>query len=146
MPKYSFSCECGMEFTRVLRIGENLTHTCPSCSQTASRVFDGFGFGFAEGKTPGNSGVAKLDVPTADNIVGRDAEKRHEYLAARDEVKAKVREGGGTHSVTRVNGTDESGRPYTEYVAAPGVKERRKAEAATIKSALTDSKTRVELD
>lgn len=129
MPRYTFECTgCNTQFTRTLKMGDHPTHACPSCGQEASRLWDGqkFGFDFAAGGTPGNSGVSKQDNPTADQVVGRDAERRWGEIHARDEVKQKVREKGGTHALTRRQGV-ENGQPYVEYGAGgePVLEHRR---------------------
>ena len=115
MPRYTFDCvNCNARFTKTLKTGEHPTHGCPECGEEAPRLFDGqgFGFDFAEGKTPGNSGVTKQDYPTADQAVGRSAEARWGEVTARKQVKDKVREVGGTHALIRRNGSD-----YVEYEA-----------------------------
>ena len=118
MPKYTFQCTCGVKFDRNLKMGEHKKHPCPDCSKPAPRKWagQGFGFGFAPGKTPGNSGVTKDDYPTADHLVGRSAEVRWSEIESRNEVKARVREGGGTHALIRRHG-GEKGQTYTEYTA-----------------------------
>ena len=131
MPKYTFECgECRTQFTRKLRIGEHLDHPCPSCGSPAPRLWDGetFGFGFKDSPTaaPGNSGVSKDDYPTADQAVGKDAERRWGELHARDKVKDEVRQKGGHHALQRKHGV-EAGKPYIEYAAgSDAVIERRK--------------------
>jgi putative FmdB family regulatory protein len=113
MPKYTFACECGLEFTRNLKMGEHKTHDCPNCHESAARVFEGFGFGFAQGKSaPANSGVTKHDYPTGDYAVGMSADKRWEEYRAREKVKAEVRKVGGNRALIRKNGAD-----YIEYEA-----------------------------
>lgn len=123
MPKYSFECECGLQFTRTLKMGEHKTHECPNCKDDAARVFEGFGFSFAQGgAAPGNSGVTKHDYPTADQAVGMSADKRWEEYRAREKVKDKVREVGGNRALIRENGPD-----YVEYKAGgQGTIETRK--------------------
>lgn len=113
MPKYSFECECGTQFSKTLKMGEHPTHECPNCEQEAPRVWEGFGFSFAPGgSAPANSGVAKHDYPTADYAVGRDADSRWAEYRARERVKDKVREVGGSRALIRKNGQD-----YVEYTA-----------------------------
>lgn len=136
MPKYSFSCqnpECGLSFDRMLKMAEHLTHVCPSCQETAPRVFDGQGFAFAFQTPPakeGNSGVHKDDHPTADHAVGRSATRRWALYRERAKVKDAAREGGGTHKLARVDGPG-----YTEYetLTAP----RAEARKALVPKALT---------
>lgn len=113
MPKYSFSCECGLEFMRTLKMGDHKTHECPNCQEAAPRVFEGFGFAFAPGgSAPANSGVTKHDYPTDDYVVGSSADKRWAEYQAREKVKAQVRKVGGNRALIRKNGTD-----YIEYEA-----------------------------
>lgn len=115
MPKYTFECsECSTRFTRNLKMGEHPTNTCPSCGEVAPRLFEGFGFDFQEGKVSGNSGVSKQDYPTADQAVGRDAEKRWAELDGRGKVKDEVRRRAGSHALSRKQGV-EGGKPYVEY-------------------------------
>lgn len=113
MPKFTFSCRCKLTFTRNLPLGDHKTHTCPACSQQATRVLEGFGFNFSQGgKAPGNSGVAKHDYPTADQVVGSDADKRWDIYNEREKVKQKVRKVGGHRALIRRNGEN-----HIEYVA-----------------------------
>jgi putative FmdB family regulatory protein len=116
MPRYTFECGCGVRFSKNLRIGEHPTHSCPSCGEDAPRFWEGesFGFGFQEGAVPGNSGVSKHDYPTADQVVGSDAEKRWAELRERDKVKQAVRAKGGHQALIRKHG-QEKGQPYIEY-------------------------------
>lgn len=130
MPRYTFECaSCSTRFSRKLKMGEHPTHPCLSCGAEADRFWEGesFGFDFQEGSVPGNSGVSKQDYPTADQAVGRDAEKRWEQLRARDEVKDRVRQVGGHRALQRQHGV-EGGKPYIEYQAAGEklIKGRRK--------------------
>ena len=128
MPKFSFDCKCGTRFSRTLKMGEHQTYPCPACGNDAPRLWEGFGFNFAAGGTaPGNSGVTKHDYPTDDFVVGRDAEARWQDHFAREEVKNKVRAGGGSRTLIRKNGKD-----YVEYVAANEkklVEDRKKVSA-----------------
>jgi hypothetical protein len=104
MPKFMFQCQsCDLQFERTLKAGTHENHICPQCSQPAPRYWDGQGFApqFQEGQVPGNSGVAKLDYPTADQAVGSSADKRWEQYQERDGVKNKVRGVGGTHKLIR---------------------------------------------
>lgn len=114
MPKYSFECSnCSTHFSRNLKMGEHPTHECPNCHEEAPRAWEGFGFSFARGgSAPANSGVAKHDYPSADQVVGHDAEKRWAEYRAREQVKDKVREVGGSRALVRKNGKD-----YVEYAA-----------------------------
>lgn len=120
MPRYTFECQtegCTLKFERTLKIGDHNSHECPNCKEVAPRVMEGFEFGFKEtpGKT-GNSGVHKDDYPTADQAVGRDAEKRWSHLTERDKVKGKAREMGQTHALMR-----RTGPGYVEYEPMSGV-------------------------
>ncbi len=74
----------------------------------------GFGFGFAASPTaaPANTGVAKNDYPTSDQIVGSHAEARWERYNEREKVKSKVREVAGGRTLVRRTGSD-----YIEYQA-----------------------------
>jgi putative FmdB family regulatory protein len=122
MPKFTFECSiCNVRFTRTLKMGEHPDHPCPSCKQPAPRHWpgEGFAFDFAEGgHAPANSGVTKHDYPTADQAVGRSAEKRWAEYAERDKVKAQVREVGGTHALNRTNSPEKSGQhSYIQYTA-----------------------------
>lgn len=124
MPKYSFECTCGLMFTRTLKMGDHQNHPCPNCKGDAPRVFEGFGFNFAESAAaaPGNSGVSKHDYPTADQAVGASADKRWAEYREREKVKQKVREAGGNRALVR-----ENGRDYIEYRAGgPATIETRK--------------------
>lgn len=105
MPKYIFECQdCNIKFERNLKIGDHTTHECPKCKGDAPQVIDGFAFGFADGKgDPANSGVHKHDYPTADQAVGKDAEKRWATVHAREQVKAEARKQGGTEALIRHN-------------------------------------------
>lgn len=111
MPKFTFECEfCATRFSRTLKMGVHKTHPCPSCKAPAARFWPGQGFGFdfaaTEGTSSGNSGVAKHDYPTADQAVGRSADSRWQEMAARGEVKDKVREVGGSRALIRRTGKD----------------------------------------
>jgi putative FmdB family regulatory protein len=117
MPKYTFECaHCSVRFDRNLKMGEHPTHECPSCKGLAPRFFsgNGFGFGFSSHKSssPANTGVHGQDYPTADMVVGRSAEERWNTYRARDEVKKKVRKGGGSPPLSRVDGDG-----YIEYAS-----------------------------
>jgi putative FmdB family regulatory protein len=139
MPKYSFECKCGMQFTRTLKMGDHQSHSCPSCSEPAPRVFEGFGFNFAQGgSAPANSGVAKHDYPTADLAVGKSADDRWAEIRARDSVKDKVRQVGGTPKLVRKNGP---GNEYVEYTPAqPKLIEHRKDVVHSVRKAVESGK------
>jgi len=116
MPRYTFECvDCHTRFTKSLKMGDHPSYGCPECGSEAPRLWNGESFGFdfsVEGNSPGNSGVTKHDYPSADQAVGRSSEVRWQEIRARDAVKEKVREKGGTHALIRRNGTD-----YIEYEA-----------------------------
>lgn len=117
MPKYAFECAaCGTQFDRTLKMGDHPTHPCPSCSDEATRVWmgQGFGFGFAASPTaaPANTGVSKNDYPTSDQIVGSHSEARWERYNEREKVKSKVREVSGARPLVRRMGSD-----FIEYQA-----------------------------
>lgn len=103
MPVYTFECqECNVRFDRNMKIGEYPAHECPSCSEPAPRIIDGFSFAFAPGSSStANSGVHDHDYPSADKMVGRDSEKKWEFMGERDKAKASAREAGGTHALQR---------------------------------------------
>lgn len=141
MPKYVFECpDCDLQFSRSLKMGEHPHHSCPNCGSQAERQWkgNGFGFGFAEGKTPGNSGVTKDDYPTADHAVGKSADRRWIEVTEREKAKEKVREASGHRALNRTHGP---GNKHIEYKAggealvkvrkklADGVNKRLLAEA-----------------
>jgi hypothetical protein len=97
-------------------MGEHPHHACPNCGAQAPRQWNGakFGFDFAEGKTPGNSGVSKDDYPTADQAVGKSAEARWAEYDERAKVKEKVREVGGHRALARTHG---DGNRHIEYTS-----------------------------
>ena len=95
-----------MRFERTLKLGTHVTHPCPHCEEESPQVIEGFAFGFAEGSTIANSGVHKLDYPTADQAVGRDADKSWEVITARDVVKTEARKTGGTEALIRYHSRD----------------------------------------
>jgi putative FmdB family regulatory protein len=125
MPKYTFECQpCNLQFSRTLKMGEHKDHVCPQCKKAAPRYYpgQGFAFDFAEGATPGNSGVSKHDNPTADQAVGSNADKRWAHYRARARVKDQVRAGGGTHKLIR---RDLPGETEYEAMTEPVAKARR---------------------
>jgi putative FmdB family regulatory protein len=110
VPRYVFECnDCSLEFERTLKMAENLTHACPQCGEDAFRVWDGnMSFGF-KGSTTGstaNTGVHVDDYPTADKVVGRDAEARWAQYHERERVKQEARALGGTHALIRRTSRD----------------------------------------
>ncbi len=118
MPKYVFECQnedCNCRFERILKIGDHLTHTCPSCGEEAPRWLpgEGFAFGFKqETEKAGNSGVHKEDYPTADHAVGRSAEERWGEYEERKKVKEVARKAGQTHALVRYDNTKEAAVEY----------------------------------
>lgn len=125
MPKYVFECEdCAVRFDRTLKMGDHITHPCPSCKEEAPQVIEGFAFAFAKGNGPvANSGVHDHDYPTADKAVGRSSDERWTYLSERDQAKAKAREAGATHALMRSHGPG-----YVEYtpMSTNGMEARRR--------------------
>lgn len=97
-------------------MGVHSTHECPSCKDEAPRVWEGQGFGFdfavTEGTQNANSGVTKHDYPTADIAVGMHAAGRWEEIRAREELKRKVRQGGGGRALLRQDAPDHT---YIDY-------------------------------
>lgn len=114
MPLYQFECgECSLEFERTLKMADNLLHPCPSCGVDAFRVWDGsmnFGFTGSQTGATANTGVHKEDYPTADHVVGRDAEARWGEFHERQKVKNAARSQGDTHALIRHNHRD-----YIDY-------------------------------
>lgn len=108
MPKYNFECEpCNLKFERNLKVGDHVSHECPSCHDSAPLIVTDFGFAFAEGTgAQANSGVHGHDYPTADQAVGRSAAKRWDHIRSREQVKKKAREQGETHALIRHSGKD----------------------------------------
>lgn len=134
MPKYSFVCDtCVLGFERSLKMGEHPHYPCPSCKADATRVWEdtGLAFGFTDSSNnaPANSGVHKEDYPTADHLIGKDAEKRWGVLHEREKVKAAAREQGGSHALIRTT-ADE----FIDYepMSNVGRDARRKLARATI--------------
>ena len=133
MPQYTFHCQpCNLQFKKRLVIGDYPEYKCPACKKKAPRKLEAFGFGFAEGKGTAlaNSGVSKHDYPTADQIVGRSAEKRWSEIEVRNEAKAKFREETGAMALSRQT-IQEGNQEVTEYRALqePQFKARKKMEA-----------------
>ena len=117
MPQYVFECQhegCNLRFEKSLKMGDYTTYECPNCRDQAPRIVEGFAFGFKDtpGAPPGNTGVHKEDYPTADHIVGKDADKRWAQHKERDAVKNQVRQVSTTHALTRRTAKDGS---YVEY-------------------------------
>jgi putative FmdB family regulatory protein len=132
MPKYAFECtECSLQFERNLRIGEHITHDCPSCKEPAPLVISGFGFAFSAGTgATANSGVHDQDYPTADKAVGRSAEQRWEVIRRREAVKKAAREQGGTHALIRRTGDN-----FIDYepMSDVGIKARKQLAQETFR-------------
>ncbi len=133
MPRYTFECVyCEVRFERNLKMGDWVEHPCPGdCQEMAPRIMEGFAFQFAAGgASPANSGVHDQDYPTADKIVGRDADARWDFMQARDTAKNDLRAKNGKSAMKRVGHKDGS----IEYrsMAKPEVDARRKLADATI--------------
>lgn len=134
MPQYTFICDsCVVEFDRTLKMGEHATHPCPSCSEPANRVWENTGIAYGFKDSPGtaiaNTGVHKEDYPTADHLIGKDAEKRWGEINEREKVKAEARKKGGTHALIRHNAAD-----HIDYepMSQTGRNARRQLAKATI--------------
>jgi len=116
MPKYTFECQCGLRFDRVLKMEEHPTHGCPACHEEAPRLLSGVGFGFAFAANVNtvspNTGVHDLDYPSADKAVGRSADNRWQTYHDRASVKDKVRKVAGVQQLARVDGEG-----YTDYTS-----------------------------
>lgn len=141
MPKYVFECEgCSLKFERNLRMGDHPTHACPSCKGSAPQVMEGFGFAFArkEGAPIGNTGVHKDDYPTADQLVGRDADSRWETYNEKEKVKRQLRTQDGTHALRRKDGAS-----YIEYqTLSSGERDARRKTAKQALQAMREVKER----
>jgi len=139
MPAYTFTCEaCNIEFERTLKMAEHLSHPCPSCGQDSARDWgsDAMSFGFKGDQTgsTANTGVHDNDYPTADKVVGRDADVRWAMINEREKVKAEARRQGGTHALIRHNSRD-----YIDYepMTPGGRTARRNLAKAAIESVRT---------
>jgi putative FmdB family regulatory protein len=135
MPQYAFECSaCNLQFSRNLKMGDHKTHTCPSCKEQASRVWEGQGFGFdfaqTEGTHQANSGVTKHDYPTADVIVGMSAEARWNEIHAREEVKQKVRQATGQRVIRRQDAPDHTYIDYSSVTSEQNEARKRLIEDA----------------
>lgn len=133
MPQYTFYCKgCNLQFKCRLKMGDHKTHKCASCKGEATRVLQGFGFDFAQtaATSKANSGVTKHDYPTADNIVGRSAEKKWDQIYARNVAKDKFRQETGAVALSRKDSV-EAGQIVTEYkpLHRPQFDARKKQEA-----------------
>lgn len=89
----------------------------------------GFGFQFADspGTDKANTGVTKVDYPTADQAVGRSADLRWKMMKERDAVKAEARKQGGTNALIRRH----SGRAIDYEPMSQAGREARKQLAKT---------------
>lgn len=115
MPIYEFKCpSCSTVFEDRFRERDVKSHPCPECGTEAKRKLSGFGFQFASGKIPGNTGVDSLDSDV-DKVVGRDADKRWEAIKNRNAYKRQVQhDNGGIGKVPLAK------NPITgEYVPVP---------------------------
>ena len=112
MPRYVFECQdCNVRFERTLAMALHITHPCPKCGDEAPQIIEGFAFGFTPSQTAtANTGVHKLDYPTADQAVGSDADRRWGEIHEREKVKAEARRQGGTEALIRHNSKD-----YIDY-------------------------------
>lgn len=134
MPKYTFVCDaCVIEFDRNLKMDQHLTHPCPSCTGAAPRLWEaaGISFNFADSPngSPANSGVHKEDYPTADHLIGKDADKRWGMINEREKVKNAARVQGDTHALIRTGTAD-----YLDYepMSDTGLNARRRLAKATL--------------
>ena len=121
MPKYKFECpHCEVHFSRNLKMDDHPSHPCPSCRIPAPRLWmgQGFGFGFTgvQSGSTANTGVSKIDNPTADQVVGSSADKRWEHISERERVKEQVRALSGQRALNRQDGG--GGIDYTAGDAA----------------------------
>ena len=125
-------------------MGDHPTHPCPECQELAPRILDqeGFAFAFAqpESAPPGNTGVHKDDYPTADHIVGRDAEQRWGSYDEQAKIKKAAREKGETHALIRHQGAD-----YIDYepMTEGGLDARKKLVKRAITATETARKSRL---
>jgi len=95
MPIFEFKCaSCSLRFEKLVRKKDVDTYPCPSCEKDAKKKLSGFGFRFASGKTPGNTGVDSLDR-SVDKAVGRDADLRWEAVKNRNAYKRQVQHDNG---------------------------------------------------
>jgi hypothetical protein len=104
---------------------------------------EGFSFDFKEkaGALPGNTGVHKDDYPTADQAVGKDADKRWEQHRERDVVKNQVRAVGGSPALIRRTAKDGSFVEY-EAMSAAGRQVRRTTAKKAIEAMRTAKEAR----
>jgi hypothetical protein len=98
-----------------------------------------FGFADSPNNAPANSGVHKEDYPTADHLIGKDAEKRWGTLHERERVKAAARQQGGSHALIRTTGDE-----FIDYepMSNAGRNARRKLAKATIDAVRTQRGTK----
>jgi putative FmdB family regulatory protein len=139
MPVYTFECQdCNVKFDRNLKMGDHESHPCPSCKEGAPRVIEGFSFAFAPGgSATANSGVHDHDYPTADKLIGRDADKKREFNEERDKIKQAAREAAGTHALMREDSSEateyrpmgEAGRDARRRLAKQAIETLRSGKA-----------------
>jgi putative FmdB family regulatory protein len=108
MPKYVFECQsesCNLRFERNLSMGDHKSHPCPSCKEAAPQIVEGFAFAFEKNPSAaiGNTGVHKDDYPTADQLVGRDADFKWSRYDEQFKVKEKLREESGVKTLSRAH-------------------------------------------
>lgn len=134
VPKYTFECVyCEVRFERTLKMGNHTEYQCPACEEQAPRVLDGFAFAFAPGgSAAANSGVHDHDYPTADKVVGRDADARWEVMRDREAAKAELRKKAGTTGISRFNDKDGT-IEYTTMTKSTIEARRKLADAAIAK-------------
>jgi putative FmdB family regulatory protein len=90
MPVFEFSCpSCGLRFEKLVKDKTCQEHSCLDCGAVAQKQLSSFGFRFEASKSPGPTGVDSLDS-NVDKIVGRDADKRWEYIKDRNTEKRRV--------------------------------------------------------
>jgi putative FmdB family regulatory protein len=88
MPLYEYRCaECGLQFEELAEKDEEVA--CAECGTTAERKISDFGYSFAPTEKDGDTGVDSVDHDI-DKIVGRDADKRWEFIKDRETRKRQV--------------------------------------------------------
>lgn len=103
MPLFLFYCtDCNARFERVTT-KETAEQPCPLCKKPAPKTLQGqtFSHAFAAPKNPTNSGITSYDHPTAEMVVGRDADKKWENYGKRKKIKEKLRAESGTRFLSR---------------------------------------------
>lgn len=107
MAVFEFQCSgCGLRVEKLFRKDAPDNIDCPNCGDESSRQLASFGFQFADGKVPGNTGVYSLDS-SIDRRVGRDAKNRWEAIKDRDSEKHRVRHDAGGNVSLGLNGAGE---------------------------------------